>query len=60
MISKSDYIPRKLTWIDKEQKQQVVEDRELVMKFSPPLVILGEPGMGKTWLMEELGELEAA
>lgn len=51
-----DYIPRTLSWIDSALKPQTVKDRDIVSQFSKPVVILGDPGIGKTWLMEELGK----
>ena len=50
-----DYIPRTLSWTDAALKTQTIRDREIVARFSEPVVILGDPGLGKTWLMEELG-----
>src|SRR5262245_638752 len=54
-MSDDRYIPRHLSWIDKDQKPQRVSEDQL-RRFTEPLVILGEPGMGKTLLMEKLGE----
>jgi hypothetical protein len=51
-----DYIPRTLSWTDAALKTQTVRDHEIVSRFSEPVVILGDPGIGKTWLMEMLGE----
>jgi midasin (ATPase involved in ribosome maturation) len=50
-----DYIPRTLSWTDAALKTQTVRDQEIVLRFSQPIVILGDPGIGKTWLMEMLG-----
>ncbi len=57
MTEQNEYITRKLSWIDERGEQQFVEDSQL-LKFNQPLIILGEPGMGKTRLMEELGKQE--
>lgn len=56
MSETRDYIPRTLSWTDAELKTQTVRDLEIVSRFSEPVVILGDPGIGKTWLMEMLGE----
>ncbi len=56
MIEARDYIPRTLSWTDAALKTQTVRDSEIVARFSDPIVILGDPGIGKTWLMEMLGE----
>lgn len=53
-----DYIPRTLSWTDAALKTQKVQDREIVSRFPQPVVILGDPGIGKTWLMEELGKAD--
>jgi len=52
------YIARRLTWIDTDRNRQEVVDDNLLATLEPPLVILGEPGLGKTRLMEKLGELD--
>jgi ABC-type lipoprotein export system ATPase subunit len=57
MTDRSDYIARKLTWIDEQQKLQVIADIQVVNKFNQPLVILGDSGMGKTRLMEQLARI---
>ena len=57
MTDRSDYIARKLTWIDEQQKLQVITDNQVVNKFNQPLVILGDSGMGKTRLMEQLARI---
>ena len=51
-----DYIPRRLSWTDRDLKRQSVEEKNLFKCFAGPVVILGDPGMGKTWLMERYGE----
>jgi replication-associated recombination protein RarA len=56
MSEARDYIPRTLSWTDAALKTQTVRDREIVSRFLEPIVILGDPGIGKTWLMEMLGE----
>lgn len=58
MSEARDYIPRTLSWIDAALKLQKIQDREIATRFSEPVVILGDPGIGKTWLMEELGKAE--
>ena len=40
------YIPRNLSWIDKEQKKSIGEDG-LLTEFQCPLVILGGPGWAR-------------
>jgi hypothetical protein len=56
MSDARDYIPRTLSWTDAALKTRTVCDQEIVSRFSEPIVILGDPGIGKTWLMEMLGE----
>ena len=56
MTGARDYIPRTLSWTDAALKVQKVRDSEIAARFSEPTVILGDPGIGKTWLMEMLGE----
>jgi hypothetical protein len=51
-----DYIPRRLSWTDKNLKRQSVQEKQLFERFTGPVVILGDPGMGKTWLMEMYGK----
>ena len=58
MSEARDYIPRTLSWIDAALKIQKVRDREIAARFGEPVVILGDPGIGKTWLMEELGKAD--
>jgi hypothetical protein len=53
-----DYIPRTLSWTDAALKTRTVGDQEIVSRFSEPIVVLGDPGIGKTWLMEMLGAQE--
>lgn len=56
MSSERDYIHRTLSWTDADLKTQKVRDTEIAARFSEPVIILGDPGMGKTWLMEMLAE----
>jgi len=55
MSEARDYIPRTLSWTDATLKTQTVRDQDIVWRFSEPIVVLGDPGIGKTWLMEMLG-----
>lgn len=56
MSEARDYIARTLSWTDAALKTQTVRDYEIVSRFSEPIIILGDPGIGKTWLMEMLGD----
>ena len=47
------FLARHLTYVDAEGKVIRLVDSELV-ELNRPLIILGEPGMGKTALMERL------
>ena len=58
MNPQSEYISRKLSGTDQDNRPHCINDDKLLTSFSCPLVILGEPGMGKTWLMEKLGDLQ--
>ena len=58
MNSENSYIPRKLCRVDQENQYQSINDDDLLTEKSSPIVILGEPGMGKTRLMKRLGESE--
>ncbi len=49
----SIYIPRRLTRIDDDGNIQEIKESELSSR-SLPIVVLGEPGMGKTRLLEQL------
>jgi hypothetical protein len=51
----SHYISRRLTYFD-EQRNLVCIAEEEIGAQSPPLVILGDPGMGKTELLLKLGQ----
>ena len=53
-----DYIPRRLTRIDRDGNRQELVDLALIDR-APPMVILGEPGMGKTWLLERLAGMKS-
>lgn len=48
------YIPRILSWKDSKDKEQILEDTEILHSFDGPMVILGDPGMGKSWLLEKV------
>lgn len=50
------YVPRHLSWIDEKGEKILVSEVDLLTNYSRPIVILGEPGMGKTRLMKKLGE----
>ena len=52
-----DYIQRRLNWVDGDQHHQ--GDESDVLRQQRPVVVLGEPGMGKTELLKRLGN-EAA
>lgn len=54
MNTERDYIHRTLSWIDSNLKTATLRDTEIAKRFSEPVIILGDPGMGKTWLMEML------
>ena len=55
MNSETIYVPRRLFWTDQDNRPHCINDDNLLTSFPCPIVILGEPGMGKTWLMEKLG-----
>ncbi|MGD9812130.1 MAG: hypothetical protein AB7U35_12500 [Sphingobium sp.] len=48
----TDYIQRRLNWIDGDQQHQGEETD--ILGQQRPVVILGEPGMGKTELLKRL------
>lgn len=56
-MSIDGYIQRHLIWTDRDLKTHRVPDHQLP-DFDQPMVILGPPGMGKTYLMENLSEQE--
>jgi hypothetical protein len=56
MTEPRDYIPRTLSWTNAALKTQKVRDSDIATRFSQPTLILGDSGIGKTWLMEMLGE----
>lgn len=58
MSEERDYIPRRLSWTGPDLKLETIGEDEIAARFSEPVVILGDPGMGKTWLMEKLGEAD--
>jgi hypothetical protein len=49
----TDYIRRTLTYTDAEGVLHTIDQRDLTVDGAP-LVVLGEPGMGKTWLLRDL------
>lgn len=51
------YIPRTLSYFDLEGKECKVAEAELATRDGP-VVILGDPGMGKTELLKTLGHLK--
>ena len=56
MTPKSHYIPRKLSWTDEDMETRSICEDALLTKFQCPLVILGDPGMGKTRMERRLKE----
>lgn len=50
------YFSRCLTYTDSHYRERVIDDASL-LEFPTPKVVLGEPGMGKSELMSELGRL---
>ena len=50
-----NYIPRTLTYIDAKGEPARISDVEIAA-ISEPVIVLGEPGMGKTWLLREISE----
>ena len=50
------YIPRRLRGRIRDEDVLIADD--CVLDLEGPIVVLGEPGMGKTTLMRRLGELE--
>lgn len=55
MNPETDYILRRLSWVDKALETHYIGEDALLTEFRCPLVILGNPGMSKTRLMEKLG-----
>ena len=51
----TSYISRKLSWVDSELRSQEINEEEILQTFTGPIVILGDPGMGKTRLLEKMG-----
>lgn len=56
MASRFAYIPRTLSYFDANLKAKHVLEHDVLAAFQQPIVILAPPGMGKTRLMERLGE----
>ena len=56
MNPQSEYISRKLSWTDQDNRPHCINDDNLLTNYQCPIVVLGEPGMGKTELMEKLGD----
>lgn len=54
----NSYINRRLSWMDAEGNRHEELEQDILDKFPQPLTVLGAPGLGKTWLMEKLGERE--
>ena len=60
MTDSVEYIPRQLSWTDDKGEPTHIDDDELLKTFNDgPLVVLGDPGMGKTKLMERFEASEA-
>ncbi len=53
----SAYIPRKLKVLDDAGESKTIDEGELATS-SKPIIILAEPGMGKTWLMSDINTCE--
>ena len=53
----SAYITRSLVYVDVDGEEQTLPEAELGAA-SAPTVVLGDPGIGKTALMQKLGERE--
>lgn len=50
----ADYVERRLSYQDARGETQSVVDAEIA-RFGQPVVVLGEPGMGKTRLLQRRG-----
>lgn len=51
------YITRKLSWTEEDSSStKTIQDTEILQSFAEPIVVLGDPGSGKTELMKILGE----
>ena len=51
----SNSIKRNLAYEDHKQERKVIDQSEIAA-FHEPVVILGDPGLGKSFLTRELGE----
>ena len=59
MMLDDKYISRKLLWTGPKGEEQIIQESELYFcDIQCPIVILGDSGMGKTELMEKLGEAD--
>lgn len=47
------FIPRSLSYLDKEGRPRTSGSDDL-LEAAEPIIILGEPGAGKTWLLERI------
>ena len=56
-MPEQDYINRILKRTDENSETSFVSDHEL-LRFDQPLIILAQPGMGKTRLLEMLGKMD--
>ena len=56
MISQNRLVSRSLSWTDAIGEEHLLSEDNLLKDYTRPIVILGEPGMGKTSLMEKLGD----
>lgn len=54
-MTESTDIPRRLSWTDTEG-QQHVSTPDGLLDEPRPVVVLAEPGGGKTWLLDQLGK----
>ena len=50
------YVSRRLSWTDENGTEHHCSEKDLLTDFQYPLIILGDPGMGKTELMKVLGK----
>ncbi len=56
MIHDIQYLTRKLSYVDEHNERIVVSENELLSNFHSAIVVLGEPGAGKTCLLKNLGK----